>query len=807
MGPKTDEHQSEEERQALIELAVNCRFISPEQEEEILPRLFEYSKNQKGNVVARFLLEKKILSKDKIEMLFAIRKHLDTLMADKKFGKIGVANEFVSPQDVQKALEIQVAIFRKRKKSVKIGDILVNNNEMSLEDQTAVLLTQDRIKDEFLAEALEMIGASEIERIDINKRFGAIAVKKGLISTEQLNQALKQQNKEVLKTGERRYLGQILQELFNIADDEILKILKMQKKFEVRRMELEEKLEEYSSQRDLNKCLDNFFEYYVSGDKLTAWVRRVAKEESPVDSQALIEWLALSGIIFGICPDEEMDAFLEKNELGEQLMVAQGDFPSEPREISTKFYFDTQQKPEILPAVREGDTLAELSYSENGESGTDVFGRPVYSPEESTVLLNCGEGVAHSGNKFIAMIDGYPRLYRERTLFILPADPEYTTKTIPGDISSDINEPYTILKVEGNIDPGINVSCHKLDIKGDILGHVTVTDDVDVYGHIGQTGDGSELPDEPVRIHAMGIVHAARNIRNSIIVGEKGINAPKSDLISSRATSFCDIVVKNIVSTQRAPSILWVGREYVLQTEKIDQDIQEISGELNEILHKEELEKLSDLLIDKVQVQNEYLEKQNAIRYLSRILNDDQLDDIETVSQKIETYESQRGSHPKDSDITIQEKTKAYKFMETVCRKIENLSSEDQRQYVEELHDSVTGMHKAAVRETQRAEKRYKARAEAFDIQARKLQPQVEEKQKKIKALEARKDFFRFRRDEQDNCPNPMIKVKNQVAKFTIIKGEKAQKVIDKDIYSISLEEEKKESYAEAKIKIDGYFE
>ena len=60
---------------------------------------------------------------------------------------------------------------------------------------------------------------------EYNKRFGAIAVEKGFITTEQLYKAVEIQIREELKGLKRRYIGQILIELDYTTNSQVDEVL------------------------------------------------------------------------------------------------------------------------------------------------------------------------------------------------------------------------------------------------------------------------------------------------------------------------------------------------------------------------------------------------------------------------------------------------------------------------------------------------------------------------------------------------------------------------------------------------------
>ncbi len=803
-----------EKGQALLELAVNCKFITAEQEKEILPALLKYTKAHPKKSIPGFLIKEKVLSKEKTQLLISIQKHINLLMADKKFGKLGVANHFVKPDKVKKALDLQIEIFKKRNKSVKIGDILVQNEDMTLADKTAVLLSQDRIKDELLPEALNTIAKTEIERIAINKRFGAIAVKKELVDTDQLNQALKLQKKELKENKEKRDLGDIFKELFSLSDEDILSIFKVQKKLETKRLNLEKHLNEYNSQKNSSKTLDEYFEYYVAEDKLSAVVRQIKKTEQKTAAADFLNWFSLSGIKFGLCDSAQIKSFLAENKIDARLEIAKGT-PPEPfvKEV-VEYHFDTRfydgESPENTgeePMVKKDDVLATITPYKEAKAGKDVFGRPVYLPGEPVVFLGAGQGVVKKDNEFIALVPGHPKLFKNRTLFITMNQDDLPVLEIDGDIQDDTEETYLYnnLKVKGNIVRGVHVACHDLVIEGDIRGHVTATGNIDINGGIGDDQNEAAEDESPCHVEAKGSVRVNRKIINARIVAKQGFNAPKSDLVSSHILSCRDIVVNNIFSSNTAPSVLKVSRENVVEIENIDKTLAELNDALDKLLHKTELEQLSDELIKQIQVQNGYLEKQNVMLYLKGVINNPDSTESETIDQRIKTYE-QNSRESEEHPITIAEHTKAHRFMTMILEKIDSLEFTDQARYIHELSENISGMYKAAVKATDRINKKYEARSQTVETEIEKSGQEIAKLKERIEELKSKKDQLRHEKNNAADLSAPVIRVKNQVEKQTIILGEKSKMVIDKSIYQVCLKEDRAEQGKQAKITVEGYY-
>lgn len=814
------------EAQELLDLAVNCKFISPEKETEILPGALEYSKEKPDEPIAKYLLEKKVLSKDKLKLLLSIKNHVDMLLEDKKFGKLGIANQFVEPDKVKKALDIQVEIFRKNKKSIKIGDILVQSNDLSVADKTALLLTQNRIKDELLSQALNDIAKDEIEQMEINRRFGAIAVKKKLITKEQLSSALKLQKKEVKKTKKKRYLGDILKELYDLSDKHILAILKIQKNYETKRMNLEEKLEEYHKEKEANQVLEPYFEYRVSEDNLTAFIRKTKKYPEKIPLPDFLNWFALSGIKFGLCEHNEIRNFLDNDDLQEELEIAKGIPAKEFTEESVDFKFDTRYSdldnledengkkldPADAPEVQKNDLLAIVTPHEDAKPGTDVFGRIVQPPEKQMVLLNNGEGVYREEDRFVALVAGQPRLYKNRTIFVIPKEAEsFPVEEVRNDITEDTGDRYSscVLKVSGNIGPGIQVSCHDLIIEGEILGNVSVEGDIDIRGNIGKMPANVKDTGEPITITAKGDIQATGNIMNASIVAGKGVQTPKGDIVSCSISSCRDIMAKNIYSSRKAPSIIRVTRDNFLEIEKIDKSIKEASDELNKLLHKDELDELTEQLMTQGQVQNGYLEKQNAIIYLKRLLDDEQLAGTKDIREKHAAFKEKNKECSEElqtQGLCIPENTKAYKFMEKLVDKLRLIEPDDQHQALQQFQDNISGLYKEAAKATERINKKYTVMSKAIETAVEKSGPKINLAEEKIEKLNSKRDLLLLEQKKSEAYPEPVIRIKNQVEKFSVIMGEKAKKVIKESIHGVTLKEKIDKSGKKAKIIVEGYY-
>lgn len=809
-------NKTEKESIELLELAVKSKLITTDQEKQILQETIENTQKDPKVSVARSLYKNKILEKDQIEFLFAVKKHIDILMLDKKFGKMGVANEFVCQENIDKALAIQVNIFKKQKKSVKIGDILTQKKEITEANKTAILLTQDRIRDEYLVDAMNVIATNEMERSAINKRFGAIAVKKKLITTQQLNQALKAQKKEAKEKDGKRYLGEFLKELFDLSEKDTLSILKIQKKLEAKRMNLQKKVFAVSVEKESVKALNQFLTLQVSEDKLTAFVIQKKRDAPKINSNDVINWITNAGIKHGVCPKEEIEKFFETPEPGKRFKIAQGLAALETKKEQVKFVFE----PRVLTAqdqaesgddafVKKDDVIATVIPFEPGTPGKDVFGHPIGIAQDDMVILNSGEGVTRRDNDFIALIDGIPQVYKNRTIFVIPAKVGVETKEVEGDISEKNQDEYLNcdLNVSGNISAGAKVACHGLIVKGDVLGNISASSDVEIQGNIGNAKD-VETAESSIQITTQGQLKVKGKQICAQIFTDKGLEAPHAAVVNSRVFSSGDVVVKDIKSSKKTPSVVRIAMKHALEQQKLEKVIQQEQQQLDGLTHKPELDALSKKLMAQVQVQQNYLENQHVLTYLMKVLDHLEFKNLESFEKKMAAYDENAGKKSKnENQEMIPKNTKAHKFLTKIVTKLKSVDQEKQEQFVKQLYDNVTGLLASAVNVTDRFNKKYEARCKQIDAHVEKHKEKIVEKEEKIRKLLSKLDYMKLVSKKERNDDQLLINVKNKVGKYTVIKGKVAKMVIDKPIHGVFMRETDATPQKEAEILVQGSFE
>jgi len=797
----------------ILGLALKCRLITVEQEKKILSQLIEKQQNTPDYSIVKLFREEDYLSEANIDFLFAVKQHLKLKMLDKRFGELGVANKLIRPENVKKALDLQSEIFKKTNESRLIGDILLEQEEITKATKASILLSQDRVKDELLAEAINDIASTKMEKISVNMRFGAIAVKKGFITITQLNQALQVQKDEGISKNNQRYLGEILKELFGLSDKDLTYILKIQKELEKQRLSLEKALSQYNLEENINKRLGKIFEYRFSRNKLEAYIRIAENLLEEILVSDILNWLKSIGIRFGICDEQSIKDFITKGVKGSEIKIAKGYLPTDPVNESMEFLFDTKinndpanQNSPRLSFVKKGDVLARITPHQEGNPGKDVCGFTIPPQKYEIIPLGSGKGVVKKGLIFFADTDGNPVLFKNRTLFVTHRDQEHPVEHFSGHVRTDLGKKYQSanLTVDGNIEKDGRVTCHKLIVKGDVRGQIHATGNVQIKGDVGEN-TGMKIPNPVISSHGDIIVN--KTIANSVIITSKMLKAPNSDLISSQVFAFQDIILKNIYSKKSSPTILQIGKKPDLEGDAINQSIDEQKKVLNKLLHEDDLVKINHWFDDKIKVQNDFLEQQNILKQILELLEDKTLEKFKTLELKIRAFTLKPGDQENNNNQNILKTTDLKPFIAELIKDTRKLSLKDLKIHVEETLDIKFGMYRAAVNATQRHKNEYNAQKDFILKKVEKLRPEITKQEQKIDDLYKKKDFLKLSESNLSLPVSPAIRVKNQIEKTTVIKGKKSAMALKETIYGIKLFEQQKSAAEKPQIVIEGFYD
>ncbi|MCP4022413.1 MAG: DUF342 domain-containing protein [Desulfobacteraceae bacterium] len=818
MSEKNNQFQLDKDNRDIISLAVKCKFINMDQEDKVLAHLFKQLQSQPGRSVVQIFKELKILSDEELNLLLSIKQHLEIKTLDKRFGKLAIANNFTTVDAIEKGLKSQSAIYKKTRRNLPLGDILVKSRQLSEPHRTALMLTQDRIKDEYLAKAMNDLAKSELERLEISKRFGTIAAKLGLVSIEDVNKALAIQKNEVKHGMPKRSMEDILKESFGLPPGAALGIFKKQKIVEKQRLNLESALSQYNSEIKINRKLSRLFEYSISKDKLEVFVRINKSYSDTITVYNLQNWLKLAGIQFGLVDDLHIQEFLNNGQKGAEIKVAQGIPPKGGQDATIKFCFDIpsttspkKQEKGANPFVRKGDPLAKRVPHKEGETGMDIFGRIIYPKELKTWDIGCGKGVEIiQDNTFVSTIDGYPMLYQDRTLFVTPKEKKRKTLLFSGNVEPGMGDSYQKINLEvaGNISPGASLKCHQLSISGDVLGMVKATGDVDIKGGIGIKNMDPSNSLQKSLVTADGNINVRKNVEHTQVDCGKLFQALNADVVSSQISAFEGIFVKNVYCNGGDPCTLRIGHQVTQKILDLDQEIDQMTKELRELLQSDKMEAMDERLHHQIQVQDEFREKQNALTYLIKIMGDLDLDNVGKLGPGFD-FLSLPDQEEGDGEVTygIPKKTKAYEYLQEVLDEIDGLSPKKQLAKVQKMLELNSGMYKTAVNATERMDKESQIKTDLAQKQGQANISKVQKIEEKLATSKMEKDYLFSEHEMALLNKVPEVRVKNQISQGVVIEGNQSRLVIEKTIYGVKFFETKNPVNNKFGIVIKGYYE
>lgn len=326
----------------LIDLAAECVFITSPEKETILKLLDEKTKEDPDIDVLALFKQEELISDKRLEYLVDLFDHLALQQEDQQFGRLAVVNGLVSKENVDSALAYQQHYFRQVQVNKKIGDILLENRVISQADRMSILLTQNRIKNENLLDAIHVLGKTQTQKDSVNKRFGALAIKKQVATLVQVKAALDIQKNERLTQGNSRFLGQILQETADLDDEDILAILLEQKQVEKRTLDLERALYTAKSEMKISQKFNQLFSYRVSRDGLEVFVEKRRETDETILVYELIVWLRRVGIRFGVVDDGVLEDFIHNAEIKIPVLAARGYPPEQAVDESVRFSFENE---------------------------------------------------------------------------------------------------------------------------------------------------------------------------------------------------------------------------------------------------------------------------------------------------------------------------------------------------------------------------------------------------------------------------------------------------------------------------------
>jgi len=471
-------------------------------------------------------------------------------------GRLALKYKFIDKKQYAEALSAQKTESDNGCR-VAFEDILVEKGLISSQQLSKLCRTRD-----FL----------DIRKKD--KRRGAIMVEKGFCTQDQIADALADQAERFNKTLTIRRIDDILidSDILNAAQSDL------------------------PSRSAVGSGLDNknyeaLLSLTVSDDKLSAFVTPSAEIKDGATVSGAKDYLESEGITHGIVDDGSIQAFFEQStDPGKPFKIAEGTAPIPGKDATVQYYFDTDRlKPDRIqaaatvgnlsadeiPAVKEGDVIAEKIPLVLATTGMDVFGRQIPVIVVNDHPLRCGEGavLSEDGLKVIAAVSGQPDVAPSGKVLVL------SELNIPGDVDNNSGPIYFSghIHVSGSIKPGATVKGGSLtadEISGaeiDVTGKVAVTNGI-VDARIQAHGDIDAKYIKGTNIFTSGNVSAKKEIMNSEISASGRCAIPHGKILASVISAGNGIVAGEIGSEMANPSTLRPGVDVYAEKELMGLD-------------------------------------------------------------------------------------------------------------------------------------------------------------------------------------------------------------------------------------------
>ncbi len=432
------------------------------------------------------------------------------------------------------------------------------------------------------------------------KWFGAIGVKKGLLTKDEVEQAMAAQ-----KSTSKR-IGVILKDLNLLTDEQCNDIADTQKTIIINLPAYDEVAVSIS---DLIQDGDGEYkqplQVNISEDDLVAVVVIAGGQAAPEPS-VIKEAVACSGICFGVLDDIVIKENLQYLDLGlNSFVIAKGieskkgiagelilNFSPRQKQagqLDEKGNMDFRNRGEI-PATSEGELLAERSEMTGSVPGRTIFGKiiEVEDVEDVGFISGSGTEMNSTGDKIFAACDGEPFLNLDGTVSVIKEMVVDNVDFETGNINFDGNivvrdRVNSDFKVSGKSLSACEIHEATINIEGD----VTVEQGI-IGAMVRATGSVTATYMKNSNITCGGDIIAENEIVDSDIFSGGNCLA-RGSIISSRVCAGQSIAAVSIGTDMSAPNALAIGMSGTViarMTKTLDKIIAQQVGDIAGLMEK-----------------------------------------------------------------------------------------------------------------------------------------------------------------------------------------------------------------------------
>ncbi|MDM8535217.1 FapA family protein [Desulfobacterales bacterium HSG17] len=559
-------------------LAVKTKFITKDQ----LAKGLEQCSGADNPTLAlkEYFLSTDLISAQKMKKLLLAVKKLNLRQAELRFGAIAIKKGFINQSVLKLALEEQKNNIQNKKKSLPVGDILVEAGMMTEKQRDYILKLQ----------------------------------KKKTLNAE------KTVAKDVTETKEKKPPEAPAEKM------------------------PEETKKEAPPALLAPEIIEGGIKLEILNDFMAALLTKTDEFDQKITVTQVKQTLFDKDIVAGIVADEMIEGFITSSGFKTKAFkVAQGISPLQGKDSTIKFFFDRDylkaggvtndgaidfKDRGEMPFVESGTILAEKTAIKESRNGKNIYGETVEITPALDIELKIGKGaqLSDDGLKILAEVQGFPVYTMSKHIAVYQ---EYTTE---GDVDYEtghINYDGNV-NVNGRIKSGFKVEGNNIQALALDGGTVTADENVNIAGGINEgtiysRGNICAKFINNSKLLCLGDVIIEKEIVDSDIECSGKCVVANGKLISSRVTAKMGVQAKNIGTDMSDPNILKVGHDIFTQKE-----LEKNKEKMDKVNKK--IEKLNEKR-EKLETDNVELEKQ--ITELAHVQDRSQLEAKQITSNLV----------------------------------------------------------------------------------------------------------------------------------------------------------------------------
>ncbi len=589
-------------------------------------------------------------------------------------------------------------------------------------------------------------------------KFGGIAIKMGLISKNNLEFILEEQESDkALSSRKPKLVGDMLIEAGLITGKQRDSVLKEQKKLLKKIEKTIKNKEELLLEPEL---VSHGLKLQITADFLAAFLIKTDQFDKRCTVKDIKDILIDKDIISGVVTDPMIISFLKSPVFKEKpFRIAKGIVPVQGEDAKIDFFFETEHLKAggvdmdgqidfkdrgIIPQVEKDMVLAIKTPMIEAEPGKNIYGETVSVEPVCDIQIKAGKGTQFSKNNLqvSAAVKGHPKISHGGEIcvqeeYIIDGDVDYETGHIDYEgnihIKGSINSGF---KVRGN-----NIKANAID-DGiiDAQGNIKISDGIN-SGKILVNGDLSATFIHKSHISCVGDVVVKKEIIDATIENRGRCTMEAGKIISSKITSKMGVFVKNIGTEKGKPSTIRVGLDIFSEKE-----LQE---------NKISIANFNEALEDMIAKQNKNEKKREEIE--------------ETILKYTKI------------------KNNSHIFKQRIISKINSLKKGGEEiKYPEAIKKKLMELKADGKLAMEKLELCSKTNNNLIK-QIKELTQKIGKQKLKIKNLEfARENILKW---IKNNPGNPVIEARGIIMAKTIIQGISSKKILEEEVKNVKLKE------------------